>query len=89
MIIFSTQTDGRTWHGSGPNTTSNRPRRGIGLHFVPVHVKWTSEAMKSQLWKKYLQDAMTQEETGAITSVDDIVISDQDFPITWTPSMEM
>jgi hypothetical protein len=59
------------------------------LHFVPVHVKWTSEAMKSQLWSKYLQDAITQEDTGAITSVDDIVISDQDFPITWTPSMEM
>jgi hypothetical protein len=84
--IIKLLTDGRTWHGSGPNITSNQPRRGLGLHFVPVHVKWTSEAMKSQLWRKYLQDAMAQSGT---TSVEDIVVSNQDFPITWTPSMEI
>ena len=30
--------DGRTWHGSGGNVSSDphRPRRGIGIHFVPV-----------------------------------------------------
>jgi len=30
--------DGRTWHGSGGNVAADphRPRRGIGIHFVPV-----------------------------------------------------
>ena len=25
---------GRTWHGSGPNTSPDRPRRGLGIHFI-------------------------------------------------------
>ena len=28
--------DGRTWHGSGKNVCKDRPRRGLGLHFVPA-----------------------------------------------------
>ena len=32
--------DGRLWHGSGPNTTANRPRRGLGIHFVPACAKF-------------------------------------------------
>jgi hypothetical protein len=48
------------------------------------------DAMKSQLWKKYLEDAMTESTVGdSILAVDDIVISNHDFPITWTPSMEL
>jgi ectoine hydroxylase-related dioxygenase (phytanoyl-CoA dioxygenase family) len=26
--------DGRLWHGSGPNKTANKPRRGLGIHFI-------------------------------------------------------
>ena len=69
---------------------SDQPRRGIGLHFVPVHVKWKRDAMKSQLWKMYLEDAMTERTVeDSILAVDEIAISNQDFPITWAPSMEL
>jgi len=69
--------DGRTWHGSGRNQSPKRPRRGLGLHFVPANVQFTNEATKSRLWKSYVahvKDASTVE------------LSEEDFPITWKPS---
>eukprot|EP00978_Attheya_sp_CCMP212_P013492 scaffold33916_cov51-Attheya_sp.AAC.4 len=66
--------NGRTWHGSGKNESSHRPRRGIGLHFVPANARFTSESKKSRLWKTYVGD----EED--ISSMD---LSEEDFPITW------
>lgn len=71
--------DGRTWHGSGSNI-SQAPRRGIGLHFVPVDVKWTTAASKSSLWKSYVEDVISN---GGYVS--DIKINDEDFPVTWKP----
>jgi hypothetical protein len=41
--------------------------------------------MKSQLWSRYAQEEMARSGT---TSLDNIPISDQDFPITWEPLME-
>lgn len=61
---------GRTWHGSGRNNSKLRPRRGLGLHFVPSNVRFTKDAIKSKLWKSYLVDAE---------------LSQEDFPITWQP----
>jgi ectoine hydroxylase-related dioxygenase (phytanoyl-CoA dioxygenase family) len=70
--------DGRTWHGSGPNLTKNRPRRGLGLHFVPANVRFTTEANKSRLWKRFIESN--------VLSPQDIELSDDDFPITWRPT---
>ena len=69
--------DGRTWHGSGGNK-SDRPRRGIGLHFVPVDVKWTESAMNSKLWRRYVQDAVENGE-----DVGSIEIDECDFPVVY------
>jgi hypothetical protein len=69
--------DGRTWHGSKENQT-DQPRRGIGLHFVPVDVKWTEDAMKSSLWKRYVKNAVVD---GG--DVESIVIDESDFPIVY------
>jgi hypothetical protein len=54
------------------------PRRGIGLHFVPVDVKWTTAAIKSSLWRSYVEDVISSD-----GSVSDIKINDDDFPVTW------
>lgn len=69
--------DGRTWHGSGQNKSSF-PRRGIGLHFVPVHVRWTVDAKKSILWRKYVEEVI---DTGG--EVSEIEVDGQVFPVTW------
>lgn len=69
--------DGRTWHGSSQNKSKDRPRRGLGLHFVPAQVHFTAEAAKSRLWGRYVQD---QEDATLVELPED------DFPVTWKPS---
>eukprot|EP00501_MAST-03F_sp_TOSAG23-6_P001856 GSMAST32.ASY1.ANO1.1934.1 assembled CDS len=32
--------NGKTWHGSGPNTSSKFPRRGLGIHFIPANAEF-------------------------------------------------
>lgn len=62
---------GKIWHGSAKNCSRTKPRRGLGLHFVPANVKFTSEASKSRLWKSY------------VATVDDpstVQLSEEDFP---------
>jgi ectoine hydroxylase-related dioxygenase (phytanoyl-CoA dioxygenase family) len=68
--------NGKTWHGSGKNCSTNRPRRGLGLHFVPGHVRWTIEAKKSRLWSRYIPD-------GDEISLNEIKLPDEDFPLIW------
>jgi len=67
--------DGRTWHGSGRNNSTKRPRRGLGLHFVPAHVRFTPEAANSKLSNRYVRDV---EHTFTELPL-------EDFPITWQP----
>eukprot|EP00977_Amphora_coffeiformis_P027977 scaffold34676_cov176-Amphora_coffeaeformis.AAC.6 len=69
--------DGRTWHGSGPNQSTSRPRRGLGLHFVPANVCFTADAAKSRLWKSYMGNADKEPH--------EIDLPKDDFPITWLP----
>lgn len=69
--------DGLTWHGSGKNLSKTKPRRGLGLHFVPVDVKFTKEASKSRLWRSYVED---------LDDPSTMHIPDDDFPITWQGS---
>ena len=58
------------------------PRRGIGLHFVPVNVRWTKDALKSSLWRKYVEEFIESDDD---VSLDDIELDDDIFPVTWTP----
>ena len=31
--------NGRLWHGSGANASASKPRRGLGIHFVPAEAR--------------------------------------------------
>lgn len=68
--------DGRTWHGSAKNASRNRPRRGLGLHYVPTQVKFTKDADKSRLWRKYVEN---------VDDVSQVKLPEEDFPIAWQP----
>lgn len=71
--------NGRTWHGSGKNKTTNRPRRGLGLHFVPAEVQFTAEAVKSSLWRQYVTGDGNPES---------VILPPEDFPLTWQFAVE-
>jgi phytanoyl-CoA hydroxylase len=83
--------DGRTWHGSGRNNSCHRPRRGIGIHYVPANVRFTPDAAKSRLWKQYVVPAVQneEEEDGVVSmsmsneDVAKVELPEEDFPITW------
>lgn len=66
--------DGRTWHGSSSNNSKSRPRRGLGLHFVPDNIRFTELASKSRLWKRYVE---------GIVDPSQVSIDNEDFPLTW------
>jgi len=68
--------DGRTWHGSGPNV-SDKPRRGVGLHLVPACVEFTSDASKSTLWRKYVENV-------DFDQVSTVAVPESDFPTIYT-----
>lgn len=63
---------GKIWHGSAKNN-SKKPRRGLGLHFVPANVRFTSEATKSRLWKPYVD---------GVEDPSQIELSEEDFPLS-------
>jgi hypothetical protein len=66
--------DGDTYHGSGPNKSRTRCRRGVGIHYVRGDVEWdVEEAQKSKIWRPYVSDQQT-------TKLDDDL-----FPIVWPP----
>jgi phytanoyl-CoA hydroxylase len=67
---------GRTWHGSGKNASLTRPRRGLGMHFVPAQVRFNEDARKSRLWKRYV-DGVKDPAT--------VELPEEDFPLTWRP----
>lgn len=67
--------DGRIWHGSGENTSTCKPRRGLGLHYVPGPVRFTEAARGSILWRKYLDDDLR--------NADDVPLNDEDFPLIY------
>jgi ectoine hydroxylase-related dioxygenase (phytanoyl-CoA dioxygenase family) len=69
--------DGLTWHGSGRNQSRKRPRRGLGLHFVPASVRFTDQAIYSSLWKPYVVDHADDPAS--------VELPAEDFPISWQP----
>jgi hypothetical protein len=73
--------DGRIWHGSPGNASLNRPRRGLGIHYVPAQVKFTKAAQMSQLWRPFVQDVIA-----AGGNVADVPVPLEHFPIVWRPT---
>jgi phytanoyl-CoA hydroxylase len=43
---------GETWHGSGPNETSDRTRRSIGIHYVPIYAEF-SQRPGGYIYRRY------------------------------------
>lgn len=73
---------GKSWHGSGKNKSTDRPRRGLGLHFVPAEVAFIKEdAKKSKLWRKYVAEEDINDDDNSST----LPVPDDDFPLVWTP----
>ena len=66
--------DGDTWHGSPPNTSTTRPRRGVGIHYVRGDVLWDKPAAsRSQLWRPYVSALGAHDES----------VTEKHFPIVW------
>ena len=64
---------GPLWHGSGPNASVSRPRRGVGVHFVPGCARFRDAAAMSTLAHRF-------------KSADgDDALPLESFPITWAP----
>jgi hypothetical protein len=69
--------DGRSLEKGSKENQTDQPRRGTGLPFIPVDVKWTEDAMKSRLWKMYVEN---DADGGDLESV---VFDESDFPIVY------
>jgi hypothetical protein len=63
---------GKIWHGSNKNQSKTKPRRGLGLHFVPANVRFTREAQQSKLWKPYVE---------GVADPSTVELSQENFPI--------
>lgn len=63
--------NGRTWHGSGSNDSPTKPRRGIGIHFVPADAIF-KENLHGGMWKRL------KEEHGGRAE-----LPNDDMPVTW------
>ncbi|KAL7518919.1 hypothetical protein ACHAWX_003720 [Stephanocyclus meneghinianus] len=70
--------NGKTWHGSGRNCSTNRPRRGLGLHFIHGDARFTNDARKSRLWNRYIPDI-----DGIKEDLSKMALQDEDFPLVW------
>jgi len=69
--------NGLIWHGSKRNNSKTKPRRGIGIHFIPGNANFNQGAFKSTLWKRYCQDQEGNLKTA---------LSPDLFPLTGLPS---
>jgi ectoine hydroxylase-related dioxygenase (phytanoyl-CoA dioxygenase family) len=63
---------GRCWHGSGPNSSSCRVRRGVGLHYIPSSARWPQSPV-GKLWREAASASIAQ----------DGRLCDEIFPIVW------
>lgn len=63
--------DGRVWHGSDSNS-SNLPRRGLGIHFVPAEASLRSVEGGTLAHKLRAQSDQSSRE-----------LSEESFPVTW------
>lgn len=60
------------WHGSGPNTTKDRPRRALGVHLLRGDVKFRTDPHPDYIYGRYVLAEGSSE------------VSEQFFPILWS-----
>eukprot|EP00756_Hemistasia_phaeocysticola_P058558 Hpha_TRINITY_DN35198_c0_g1::TRINITY_DN35198_c0_g1_i1::g.168456::m.168456 len=60
---------GRTWHGSGPNTSKSRSRPGLGIHFVSADATAAEGDPRWRVFKAYARE--------------DMLMDPAHFPVTW------
>ena len=82
--------DGRTWHGSGPNrSTECRYRRGIGIHFVPGCARFAPDKPIGRLWLPYLNmvkdGTQGEEEEGNVVVDRPMSLPETYFPLVGRP----
>lgn len=66
--------NGRLWHGSGANASATKPRRGLGIHFVPADARFAHAAGST------LAHHLRPPAEAAATEMSEAL-----FPITWPP----
>ncbi|MBD2258715.1 phytanoyl-CoA dioxygenase family protein [Pseudanabaena sp. FACHB-2040] len=62
---------GNTWHGSGPNLTSDRPRRSLGVHTLSSAASFRPDVPAGYIYGRYKR-------------VGDTTMDESFFPILWT-----
>eukprot|EP01062_Namystynia_karyoxenos_P034753 TRINITY_DN25450_c0_g1_i1.p1 TRINITY_DN25450_c0_g1~~TRINITY_DN25450_c0_g1_i1.p1 ORF type:complete len:322 (+),score=92.34 TRINITY_DN25450_c0_g1_i1:77-967(+) len=62
---------GRTWHGSGPNTSATRSRPGLGIHFVAADATLSEGDPRWRVFAKYATPGSSE-------------MNPEHFPVTWT-----
>ena len=65
--------NGRLWHGSAKNASASRPRRGLGIHFVPAEARFRDADANTTLAHR------CRAADGSNT------LPVESFPITWSP----
>jgi ectoine hydroxylase-related dioxygenase (phytanoyl-CoA dioxygenase family) len=63
---------GETWHGSGPNDTSDRTRRSIGIHYVPTSAEF-SRRRGGYIYRRYQLTGSSR-------------LDESFFPVLWSKS---
>lgn len=61
---------GNTWHGSGPNTSNERMRRSIGIHFIRADATF-SDGDGGYIYRRYQRVGETS-------------LDESFFPIVWS-----
>lgn len=68
--------NGRLWHGSGKNASANRPRRGLGIHYVPAEARFRDASANTTLAHRDRAPDGSNE------------LPTKSFPIVWAPAGE-
>jgi len=67
--------NGRLWHGSGKNESLTKPRRGLGIHFVPANAVFREVDGGRTIAHAFAAEDGSPELPG------------EHFPVTWTPGL--
>ena len=73
--------NGRLWHGSGRNSSRTKPRRGLGVHFVPADAVFRDVSSRATLAARQAFGNGGGAATSASAALDDAL-----FPVTWRPA---
>lgn len=64
---------GNAWHGSGPNLTSDRPRRSLGIHTLSSAARFHPDVPAGYIYGRYKRGS-------------DTTLDEHFFPILWSQS---